>query len=368
MQRRDVLKLGALAAAMGAVSPRDLFAAEAAARPLRILFLGGTGFIGPHMVREALARGHEVTLFNRGKNDGLFPDLEQLSGDRDGKLQALEGRRWDAVIDTSAYVPRHVDDSARLLKAGGTPYYLFISTVAVYEKRADGAMDEDSPLATMADPTIEEVTGETYGPLKALCEQAVLRHYPDDSTILRPTYIIGPGDSTDRFAHYLERPLAGGTMASPGPEDLNLSYVDVRDLAEFTVKSVEDKMRGRFNMVNAPGTTTTGDMMRRSLAASGAKVDLAWISYPFLHAHGLAGGANPGFPMVTDTVEYGGFNHFSQAAALAKGFRNRPFAETFDAHWTWWSSLPAERRANRRKVLPVEVEQRWIEAFKSAKA
>lgn len=368
MQRRDVLKLGALAAAMGAVSPFGLFATERAAKPLKILFLGGTGFIGPHMVRQALDRGHEVTLFNRGKNDDLFPELEQLTGDRDGKLHALEGRRWDAVVDTSGYVPRHVDDSARLLKAGGTPYYLFISSVAAYEKQADGAMDEDSPLATMPDPTVEEVNGETYGPLKVLCEQAVLRHYPDDSTILRPTYIIGPGDTTDRFSHYLERPLAGGTMAAPGPEDASLPYVDVRDLAAFTVMSLERKISGRYNMVNAQGAATTGEMMRRSLAASGADVELAWISYPFLHAHGLAGDDSPGFPMFSDTVEYGGFSHLSQAAAVAKGFRNRPFAETFDAHWNWWSSLPADRRANRRKVLPVEIEQRWIEALKSAKA
>lgn len=368
MQRRDVLKLGALAAAMGAVSPLGLFAAEPAAKPLKILFLGGTGFIGPHMVRQALDRGHQVTLFNRGKNDELFPELEQLTGDRDGKLQALEGRRWDAVVDTSGYVPRHVDDSARLLKAGGTPYYLFISSISAYEKQADGAMDEDSPLATMPDPTVEEITGETYGPMKALCEQAVLRQYPDASAILRPTYIIGPGDTSDRFSHYLERPLAGGTMAAPGPEDAALSYVDVRDLAAFTVLALENRTSGRYNMVNAPGAATTGDMMRRSLAASGAKIELVWISYPFLHAHGLAGEDSPGFPMVSDPVEYGGFDHLSQAAAVAKGFKNRPFAETFDAHWDWWSSLPAERRAGRREVLPVDVEQQWIAAWKSAKA
>lgn len=363
MQRREFV-LSALGAAVSAALLPTVLHAE---RPLRILVLGGTRFLGPHMAEYALARGHTLTFFNRGKtNPGVLPSVERIQGDRNGQLDGLKGRQWDAVIDNSGYLPRQVRASAELLHRS-VPYYLFISSVSVYASFAQ-ANDEDSPVGTLADPTVEKIDGETYGPLKALCEQALLRHYPDDSTILRPTYIIGPGDSTDRFAHYLERPLAGGTMASPGPEDLNLSYVDVRDLAEFTVKSVEDKIRGRYNIVNPPGTTTTGDMMRRSLAASGARVDLAWISYPFLHAHGLAGGANPGFPMVTDTVEYGGSNHFSQAAALAKGFRNRPFAETFDAHWAWWSSLPAERRANRRKVLPVEVEQRWIEAFKSAKA
>jgi 2'-hydroxyisoflavone reductase len=318
------------------------------------------------MVRGALDRGHVVTLFNRGNNEERFPELEQLVGDRDGELGALEGRRWDAVVDTSGYVPRHVEDSARLLKAGGTPHYLFISTVAVYDIRPGGVIDEDAPLATMADPAVEKVTGETYGPLKALCEQAVQRHYPNASTLLRPTYIVGPGDTTDRFAHYLERPLAGGTMAAPGPQDLPLAYVDVRDLAAFTVRALEQAVYGRYNIVDAPGAATTGEMMRRSLAASGADVDLAWITHEFLHEQGLAGNGQPGFPMIVDPVEYGGLRQISHAAAVARGFRNRSFADTFDATWDWWSSLPAERRANRRKVLPVEAEQRWIAARETA--
>ena len=368
MQRRDILKLAALAAAIGVVSPVELQAADAATRPLKILFLGGTGFIGPHMVQRAIDRGHTVTLFNRGNNDDRFPGIERLVGDRDGQLQALEGRQWDAVVDTSGYVPRHVDDAARLLKAGGTPHYLFISTVAVYEPQADGQINEDSTLATIADPTVEEVNGETYGPLKALCEEALSRHYPDTATILRPTFIIGPGDSTDRFSHYLERPLAGGTMAAPAPQDAPLAYVDVRDLAEFTVMALERQIAGRYNMVNAAGAATHGEMMRRSLAASGAEVELSWISYEFLHSNDLIGDGKPGFPMIVDPVTYGGLRDISQAAAVAKGFRNRAFSDTFDAHWAWWSGLPAERRAGRRKVLPVDVEQAWLAALDASKA
>lgn len=368
MQRRDLLKLTALAAALGAVSPGHLLAAASPAKPLKILFLGGTGFIGPHMVQQAVDAGHTVTLFNRGNRSERFPDLEQLVGDRDGQLDALAGRAWDVVIDTSGYLPRHVDDSAKLLKAGGTPHYLFISTVAVYEKQASGAMDEQSPLATLADPTTETIDGDTYGPLKGLCEAAVKRHYPDAHTILRPTFIIGPGDHTDRFAHYLERPLAGGTMAAPGPQDAPLAYVDVRDLAAFTLLAAEQPIAGTYNMVNAPGAATTGELMRRSLAASGADVELAWISYDFLQSHGLLVDEEAGYPMFVNPLEYGGFHNMSQSAAVARGFRNRPFAGTFDATWAWWSSQPAERRAERRQPLSAEVEKTWVEAFKAEQA
>ena len=165
----------------------------------RILILGGTGFIGPHMVREALRRGHDVSLFNRGKtNNALFPDLELLVGDRNNGLDTLEGGKWDAVIDNSGYVPRHVTDSARLLSPS-ISHYLFISSISAYASFAK-ANHEDSPLATMPDETVEEVTGDTYGPMKALCEQRAAAEISDERlTILRPTYICGPGDHTDRF-------------------------------------------------------------------------------------------------------------------------------------------------------------------------
>lgn len=365
MQRRELIKLGALAAAIGAVAPRALFA-QKAAKPLKILFLGGTGFIGPHMVQGAIDRGHEVTLFNRGSKEESFPQLEKLVGDRDGKLDALEGRRWDAVVDTSGYVPRHVDDSARVLKAGGTPHYLFISTVAVYQRSNEAGLDENAALQTMSDPTVEKVDGDTYGPLKVLCEQAAAKHYPEALTILRPTFIVGPGDTTDRFAHYLERPLAGGIMAAPGPQDSPLAYVDVRDLADFTVRTLEQQIYGRYNMVNAKGAATTGEMMRRSLELSGAKVDLAWISYEFLREHDLAGDKQPGFPMFVDPNSFGGLPLLSQAAAVAKGFGNRSFADTMKVTWDWWSSLPAERRAGRRPGLTPEVEKTWIDAWREA--
>jgi len=175
--RREFLRVATAAGgafALGVARP-DLLAGatRASGAPLRILILGGTGFIGPHQVRYALDRGHTVTLFNRGRrNPQLFPDVEKLVGDRDSDLSALEGRRWDVVIDNSGYVPRHVRDSAELLK-DRCGRYLYISTVAVYDFDSGSVFPEDAKLAELRDPTVEEVTGETYGPLKAACDVAV---------------------------------------------------------------------------------------------------------------------------------------------------------------------------------------------------
>ena len=223
--RRKLLKtaaLGVAAAAQSALVPGALGKAfrQGGGTPLRILLLGGTGFIGPHMVREALRRGHEVTLFNRMRtNSTLFPDLVTLKGDRDNELDALKGKRWDVVIDNSGYVPRHVADSARLLSKAAA-HYIYISTVSVYASLAE-PIDEDSPLGTLEDESVEEVNGTTYGPLKALCEQRAAAEFGADRlTVLRPTYICGPGDHTDRYTYWPVRTWRGGEMLWPGsPSD-----------------------------------------------------------------------------------------------------------------------------------------------------
>ncbi|MCG8369403.1 MAG: NAD-dependent epimerase/dehydratase family protein, partial [Proteobacteria bacterium] len=245
--RRDFIKaagIGAAAAGLPAVGGAG--ETRRKRKPLDILVLGGTGFIGPHTVREALRRGHSVTLFNRGRTDStLFPDLETIKGDRDRGLDGLKNRQWDAVVDNSGYVPRHVRDSARLL-APNVGRYLFVSTASVYAS-FDVDNDEESPLATIADETVEEVTGETYGALKALCEKRVAAEYEADRlTILRPTYICGPGDHTDRFSYWPIRTGKGGEMLWPGtPEDF-VQIVDVRDLANFTIDCLDRSIGGTY--------------------------------------------------------------------------------------------------------------------------
>ncbi|MFQ5608859.1 MAG: NAD-dependent epimerase/dehydratase family protein [Woeseiaceae bacterium] len=297
--RRNFIKAGLLGGALAASGLPGFARAKSFvvnSKPLDILVLGGTGFIGPHMVREALRRGHAVTLFNRGRtNVALFPDLETIKGDRDNGLDGLKGRQWDAVIDNSGYVPRHVADSARLLSPN-VGFYLYISTIAVY---ADFTVsnDEDSALATIDDESIEEVTGETYGPLKALCEKRVGSEIASDRlSIVRPTFICGPGDHTDRFTYYPARTKKGGTMAWPGSPQHEMQVVDVRDLASFVVDSVVDGISGTFNAVSPPGTYNFGDLLDDSQAVTGAAVESVWLDDAFIAANEARGSFPIYFP------------------------------------------------------------------------
>ena len=338
-------------------------AVETVSRALKILVLGGTGFIGPHMVHEALRRGHEVTLFNRGKsNRALFPDLELLIGDRDNALGALEGRQWDAVIDNSGYVPRHVADSAQLLTSA-VSHYIFISSVSAYAAMSGNRTaadyhdvdmpntEYDSPLTTMPDETVEEVTSETYGPLKVLCERAAIAAMGEDRvTILRPTWIAGPGDSSDRFTYWPVRVSRGGEMLAPGTAADLVQIVDVRDLANFVVDSMERRIMGIYNMVTPPGSYNMGALLADSQAVTAQEVQLTWVDLPFIEAHGLhASGELPiwgpaGGDTRSDAIVNGD-------RSFAKGMMTRPIKETIRDTLSWWQTLPQERRANMRAGL-----------------
>ena len=362
--RRDFIKAGVAGATLAATG---LPAASAAGqqkeknKPLDILILGGTGFIGPHMVREALRRGHSITLFNRGRtNNELFPDLETIKGDRDDGLDGLKGRRWDAVIDNSGYVPRHVADSARLL-APNCDRYLYISTVAVY---ADFSrpIDEDSALAAIADDTIEEVTRETYGPLKALCEKrAAAEIEADDLTILRPTYICGPGDHTDRLSYWPIRTRAGGDMLWPGSPQDTIQIVDVRDLATFTIDCLDHDISGTYNMVNPPRAYSMGDLLEDCRAVTATDVNAVWVPEEFLAANGLNPGAQ--LPIWNGSARSLGI---STERALAKGMHHRPVRETARDILAWWDTLPEERRANIKAGPSIAQEAEVLEAWSNA--
>jgi len=364
--RRQFIKAGVLGGTLAATGlPLVGHAGEegpCSKKPLSILILGGTGFIGPHMVREALRRGHDVTLFNRGRtNDDLFPDLETITGDRDGGLDGLVGRKWDAVIDNSGYIPRHVQDSARLL-APNVGQYLYISTVAVY---ADFNIvnTEDSPLASIDDESIEEVTGQTYGPLKALCEKRAEAEVPADKLcILRPTYICGPGDHTDRFTYWPVRTREGGAMLWPGSPSDAIQIIDVRDLAVFTVDSLDRHITGIYNMVNPVGSYTMGDLLADSAAISAADVEAIWVSEPFLYEQGLIGGRNlPIWHPHTGPDAASG--SFSGKRALDAGLCIRPQRETARDTLTWWNTLPEERTSNLRAGLEPDQEEATLLAW-----
>jgi 2'-hydroxyisoflavone reductase len=369
--RRDFIKagaLGAVALTTGGMAAADVeITHQLQSKRLNILVLGGTGFIGPHMVSEALRRGHSVTLFNRGRtNNELFPDLEKIMGDRDGGLDGLKGRRWDAVIDNSGYVPRHVRDSARLL-ASNTNFYLYVSTISTYASFT-APNDEDSPLATIDDETIEEVTGQTYGPLKALCEKRAREEIGDDRlAILRPTYICGPGDHTDRFSYWPVRTAQGGEMIWPGSPSYPMQIIDVRDLANFTVDCVEKNTTGIYNTVTPVASYTIGDLLEESQAVTASSVDPIWVDETFIEtAQANSTVQNWGMfpvwhPLSGDSAA---ISSISGARAREAGLRNRPVRETIRDLMSWWATLPAERTATLRAGMSADVEAELIALWK----
>lgn len=359
--------IGGVAAAGPAFPAAERTAAETrvldTGEPLNILILGGTGFIGPHMVGEALRRGHTVELFNRGRtNDDLFPDLVTHVGDRNNGLDALEGGRWDVVIDNSGYVPRHVADSARLLKSAAS-HYIFISSISVY---ADfGApMPEDAPVATLEDETVEEVTNETYGALKALCEQRAAAEFGEDRlAVLRPTYICGPLDRTDRYTYWPVRTMRGGEMLWPGTPDDIIQIIDVRDLAAFTIDVAEKRTRGTFNTVVPPGSFTMGELLEDSLAVTGADTTPVWVDHAFLKSHDAGGRELPIW--VTPEADSAWAGRVSGERAFAAGLKIRPTRETARDTIRWWKTLPAERTASLRAGFSPEREAELLAAWKA---
>ncbi len=366
-ERRRLLQAGLLA---GAAAGSGVFRAEAARHeqprsPVRrILVLGGTGFIGPHMVREALRRGHTVELFNRGRtNDDLFPVLRTYIGDRNGELDALAGGRWDVVIDNSGYVPRHVAASARLL-ADATSHYIFISSISAYASFAS-PLDEDAPLGKLVDESVEEVTNETYGPLKALCEQRAAEEFGADRlAVLRPTYICGPGDRTDRYTYWPVRTMRGGDMLWPGKPSDEIQVIDVRDLANFVIDVAEQRIDGIYNTVTPPGSFTMGELLEDALAVTAADMTPHWVDYEFLEEQGATGGNQ--LPIwVPPTPDLAWVAKASGERAYAKGLRNRPTRETARDTIRWWLTLPAERRDALRAGLAPDREAVLLAAWRA---
>lgn len=361
MRRRTFLKGGLFASAAFAAGgaaraqPRA-DAPEAGAKPgLRILILGGTGFIGPHMVREALHRGHDVELFNRGRtNDDLFPDLVTYTGDRNGQLDSLEGHAWDAVIDNSGYVPRHVAESAELLSDAASQY-LYVSSISAYASFAI-ANDESSPLATMPDESAEQVTNETYGPMKALCEKRAAEHFGAERlTVFRPTYICGPGDPTDRYTYWPVRASRGGEMLWPGSPADPIQIIDARDLAAFAIDCLERRTTGTFNICTRPGDFTMGELLVDCRTVTRAELEPVWVSGDFLAKKGLLETGE--IPIWSPTEgEYGKAALVSAERAFAAGLTHRPTRETARDTLEWWGNLPGERTERLRAGLAAERE------------
>ena len=333
-----------------------------AERRLKLLILGGTAFLGPHTIAAARARGHEVTLFNRGKtNPELFPELEKLRGDRDGELSALIGRTWDAVIDTSGYVPRHVRLSAELL-APSVAHYLFISTISVYRDYSVVGMDESAPIATLADPTTEQITGESYGALKALCEAAAQDAMPGRTTVIRPGLIVGPEDRTDRFTYWPVRVDRGGEVLSPGAPTDPIQFIDVRDLAEFIVVCLESRILGTFNADAPAGVLTMGKLLDTCREVTGSDARLTWADADFLAQQNVSPWQD--MPCWVPAVgPEAGFGKVNTEKAHAAGLGMRTLDDTVRATLAWWRTEPEDRRKTLRAGLAPEREAAVLAAW-----
>lgn len=255
---------------------------------MKLLIIGGTRFLGRAIVEAALADGHELTLFNRGQsNPDLFPTVETLIGDRDGGLDVLKGRTWDAVIDTCGYVPRLVRDAATLL-ADAVGHYTFISTISVYAEEAEAPITEASPLSTIEDPTVEEVTGETYGPLKVLCEPAAAEAMNGRSLSVRAGLIVGPHDPTDRFTYWPVRVARGGQVLAPDDPAVPTQFIDVRDIATWTVQATEKQLAGPVNVTGPAAPLSLGDVLAACRRVTDSDAAFVWVDEAFLLAEEVA--------------------------------------------------------------------------------
>lgn len=395
--RREFIHASALTAAAIAAGSGAASRAAAMARPqrpttgkpLRILILGGTGFLGPACTESALARGHKVTLFNSGRSEekrkeagrpSLVPDgVEVFYGNRDPKLTAddrrlrgdpeaekkkdphspmglsqlqkaiEDGAEWDGVVDTSGYFPRMVKASAELL-APKAKRYIFISTLSVYKNNDAANKDESDTLATLADPATEEFGSqfENYGGGKALCEAAAEAAMPGRTASMRAGFIVGPRDTSGRFLYWPVRASKGGEMIVPGKPDDPIQIVDVRDLADFVMHAIETGATGPFNVTGPASTLTMQRMVEGCIKGAGASTTATWVDPEFLQQNGIEPGAR--FPLwIPPEGEAAGFHQRDISKALKAGLKFRPIEDTAKATLDWYATLPADIQG---KIIP----------------
>jgi 2'-hydroxyisoflavone reductase len=304
---------------------------------LKILIIGGTRFLGRHLVDAALARGHAVSLFNRGKsNPELYSQnslVENIRGDRENDLDKLAGRSWDAIIDTCGYFPRIVNLSAKALK-DSAGQYVFISSISVYADFIQAGINESFPTGIINDEAMEEITGESYGPLKALCEKTVTTAFNERSLIIRPGLIVGPHDPTDRFTYWPVRMASGGDVLAPEGPQVPVQIIDARDLAGFVITLVEQKATGCYNATGPASELNLGRLLETCKDVSASDANIKWAPVTFLSAHKVAAWSD--MPVwVPDSPEDAGFSRVDISKALAAGLTFRPLSETVHDTLAW---------------------------------
>ena len=367
--RRRFLSLASGALAASALGTRRLLGADAASgrKPLKILILGGTRFIGLHLTELALGRGHSVTFFNRGRTgNDRFVQVERIKGDRNGQIDALKGHRFDAVIDDSGYVPRQVRMTAELL-VENVPQYIFFSSVSVYSDFW-APRSEKSNVGSLQDTTIEKVDEKTYGPLKALCERAVSKVYGPSCTIVRPGLIVGPEDNTDRFTYWPVRAARGGDFIAPGAPSGKIQYIDARDLAAFIIRGIERKTYGTFNVVTAPGQVTMGALISACVRSATRLAKPAkpprpvWVSAKFLQAQKVQAWSE--MPVwLPPTGESAAFAATSNKLAVSAGLRCRSVSETVNDTLAWHLARPVLERDSLKAGISAARESSVLAAW-----
>src|SRR6266498_3430738 len=313
---------------------------------MRILIIGGTHFLGRHLVEAALARRHEVTLFNRGQsNPDLFPQLETILGDREKDWDRLRGRRWDTVIDVAGYVPRIVRLSAEVLEPN-VSRYVFISSLSVYADFRKIGIDESYPVGKIEGESVEEITGETYGPLKALCEKAVREIYGERALIVRPGLMVGPHDPTDRFTYWPVRVARGGDVLAPQKPEATTQIIDVRDLSDFIIKLIEKNVSGVYNATGPDYELTLGRLFEVSKQVSGSDANFKWAPVEFLEQNNVSPWSDmPAW--IPDQGDGAGFARVDVSKAMNAGLVFSPLKDTIrdTLEWVRTSSADHEWRA-----------------------
>ncbi|WP_442599244.1 SDR family oxidoreductase [Neobacillus sp. D3-1R] len=331
---------------------------------MKILIIGGTRFLGRFLVEEGLKRNHEITLFNRGTNKEVFPDVEQVFGDRNQiqDLEQLKGRKWDAVIDTCGYLPKTMEKSVQVLE-NQVDQYVFISTISVYKDFSKKNFNEDAETLTMTKEEVEEVTKGSdspvmshYGELKSLCEQVLLQAIPSKSLIIRPGLIVGPYDNSDRFTYWVKRINEGGQVLAPGNPDRMVQYIDVRDLAKWTIHMVENNQTGVFNATGIDNHLTMNYLLQAIKRGLSSNAEFVWANDDFL----LENEVGPWMEMplwipdarpLSDGKDMSGMLAANTDQAISAGLSFRPVEETATDTLKWYKEVrgSAEMRAGMAK-------------------
>jgi len=373
--RRDFLKLSAMfggGAALGLLPGVSALAKSGApTKPLRMLILGGTGFTGPQQVQYALSRGHHVTVFNRGRtHPGELPkEVEQLIGDRNGKLDALKGRTWDVCIDNPTSLPVWVRDAAQILK-GNVGHYTFISTISVYSDTSKQGMDENAALAKYTGPDAMKETNVTlrannfalYGPLKAMSEVEAEKWFPGKTLIIRPGYIVGPGDESDRFTYWPVRVERGGEVLAPGTANDPIQMIDARDLAEWTIRMVEQGVTGPFNAVGPKSRLGMGKMLNVIKETTGSDARFTWVDDKFLEDQKII----DSIPIWTSTKgQEIGYSTMNINKAVSHGLTFRSLPDTTRATLEWFRKQPPARQSRMRAGITAQREAEVLAAWRA---